>query len=490
MVRILYFIVYFVPSLPDTGNTSFKFAGDSISGIYNVQNSTDFIVLPMKIVIAGAGEVGTHLARMLSKENHDIVLLDNDPEKLAQISREVDLMTVTGSAHSFSDLKETGLNKAELFIAVTTSEERNVLACTMATYLGVGRTIARINNAEYLLQRYREKLKNMGVHELIYPESLAAKEIVSSVKLTGTRQYFEFSGGKLILMGIKIRENAPIVNHTLVELGPVLKEIMAVAITREHENIIPGGKDRIMNGDIVYFVTNRATQKHLFELTGKELFEVKNIMFLGGSRIAQKTIEKLGDNYRIKVIEESRERCNLLADQFENILVINGDGRNLDLLQEEGLARMDAFIATTGSSEVNLLSCHLAKSVGIKRTVAEVENFALINTAEGMDIGAIVNKKLIAASYIYRFTLNAEISNVKCLTSSDAEVFEFIARAGTRITQKPVRELDFPADAKLGGIIRGEQGFVVSGDTQIQEGDKVVVFTLPSGIKKLEKFFK
>jgi len=170
--------------------------------------------------------------------------------------------------------------------------------------------------------------------------------------------------------------------------------------------------------------------------------------------------------------------------------VINGDGRNLDLLQEEGLAKMDAFIATTGSSEVNLLSCHLAKSIGIKRTVAEVENFALINTAENMDIGTIVNKKLIAASYIYRFTLNAEISNVKCLTSSEAEVFEFIAKPGTRITEKPVRELDFPSEAKLGGIIRGDQGFVASGNMQVQEGDKVVVFTVPSGMKKLEKFFK
>lgn len=434
--------------------------------------------------------MGTHLARMLSREDHDIVLLDDDPERLVQISREVDLMTVTGSAHSFADLKETGLNKADLFIAVTTSEERNVLACSMATYLGVGRTIARINNSEYLLERYREKLRNMGIHELIYPESLAAKEIVSSLKFTGTRQLFEFSGGKLVLMGIKVRDNAPIVNKSLEELGPDLRDIVVVSIMRGHENVIPSGKDMILSGDIAYFVTNRGSQQRLFDLCGKELFAIKNIMFLGGSRIAQKAIEKLGDQFRIKVIEESKERCSYLADKFENILVINGDGRNLDLLREEGLDRMDAFIATTGSSEVNLLSCHLAKSMGIRRSVAEVENFALINTAESLDIGTIINKKLIAASYIYRFTLNAEISNVKCLTFSEAEVFEFIAKPGTKITQKPVRELDFPKDAKLGGIIRGEQGIIASGNTEIREGDKVVVFTLPSGIKKLEKFFK
>ncbi|GAP68560.1 Trk K transport system, NAD-binding component [Bacteroidales bacterium 6E] len=444
----------------------------------------------MKVVIAGAGEVGTHLARMLSRENHDIILLDDDPEKLNQISRDVDLLTIHGSAHSFVDLKQTGLNKADLFIAVTPYEERNVLACTMANYLGVGRTIARINNSEYLQERYREKLRNLGIHELIYPESLAAKEIVSSVKLTGTRQMIEFSGGKLVLLAIKIRSNAPIVNHTLEELHTRISDVIAVAIKRDKDTIIPQGKDYIRNNDIVFFVTNRSAQKMVFELAGKELYEIKNIMFLGGSRIAQKTIEKLGDQYRIKVIEIDKERCEKLADKFENVLVINGDGRDVDLLKDEGLEKMDAFIATTGSSETNMLSCHLAKMYGIKRTVAEVENFAFMGIAEGMDIGTMINKKLIAASYIYRFTLNAEISTVKCLTASDAEVFEFVAKPGARITQKPIKDLDFPEEAKIGGIVRDNQGYVADGKTQILEGDKVVVFTLPSGIKKLEKFFK
>jgi trk system potassium uptake protein len=444
----------------------------------------------MKVVIAGAGEVGTHLARMLSRENHDIVLLDDDPEKLAQISRDVDLLTIAGSAHSFTDLKQTGLNKADLFIAVTPFEERNVWACTMANYLGVGRTIARINNSEYLQERYREKLRNLGIHELIYPESLAAKEIVSSIKLTGTRQMIEFSGGKLVLLAIKIRSNAPIVNHTLEEFSMRIKDIVAVAIKRDRETIIPQGRDYIRNGDIVFFVTNRSAQSMVFELAGKELYEIKNIMFLGGSRIAQKTIEKLGDQYRIKVIEGNKERCELLADRFDNVLVINGDGRNMDLLVEEGLDKMDAFIATTGSSEINMLACHLAKSYGIKRTVAEVENFAFMGIAEGMDIGTLINKKLIAASYIYRFTMNAEISTVKCLTASEAEVFEFVAKPGARITQKQVKDLEFPPEAKIGGIVRDNQGYVADGSTQIMEGDKVVVFTMPSGIKKLEKFFK
>lgn len=444
----------------------------------------------MKVVIAGAGEVGTHLAKMLSNENHDIVLLDDSPEKLSLISNEVDLMTVTGSAHSFQDLKKTGLAKSDLFIAVTPFEERNVLACSMATYLGVERTIARINNSEYLKENYKAKLRNLGIDELIYPESLAAKEIVASVKQTGTRQIIEFSGGKLILLGIKVRNNAPILDTSFKDLAEKNAHILVVAINRDGITIIPKGDDSIKSGDIVFFVTTRSEQQNVFKLTGKKLFEVKNIMFLGGSRIAQKTIEKLGDQYRIKVIESDLERCEKIADKFENVLVINGDGRNIDILKEEGIDKMDAFVATTGNSETNILGCHLAKNFGIKRTIAEIENLAYMQIAENMDIGSIVNKKLNAASYIYRFTLNAAISKVKCLTASDAEVFEFIAKEGARITQKPIKDLDFPAEAKIGGIIRGNNGYIAHGYTQIQHGDKVVVFTLPSGIKKLEKYFK
>lgn len=444
----------------------------------------------MKIVIAGAGEVGTHLARMLTRENHDIVLLDDSPEKLSNISGDVDLLTITGSAHSFNDLKRTGLEKADLFIAVTPFEERNVLACSMASYLGVGRTIARINNSEYLQARYKAKLNNLGIHELIYPESLAAKEIVASVKQTGTRQLIEFSGGKLLLLGVKVRENAPVLNKTFKELSLENEHILVVAINRNNVTIIPKGTDFIQNGDIVFFITTKPEQQHVFELTGKKTFEVKNIMFLGGSRVAQKAIEKLGDQYRIKIIENNIEKCEYMADKFENALIINGDGRNLDLLKEEGIEKMDAFVATTGNSETNILSCHLAKNLGIRRTIAEVENIAYMNLAEQMDIGTIINKKLNAASYIYRFTLNAEISKVKCLTASDAEVFEFMAKEKAKITKRAIKDLGFPDEAIIGGIIRGENGYIAHGDTKIEVDDKVVVFTLPSGIKKLEKFFK
>ncbi|WP_321285510.1 Trk system potassium transporter TrkA [uncultured Sunxiuqinia sp.] len=444
----------------------------------------------MKIVIVGAGEVGTHLAKMLSKENHDIVLMDEDADKLHHISSQVDLLTLTGYANSFRDLKETGLSKADLFIAVTPYEERNIFACVQAKDMGVQRTVARINQGEYLTEKYKEKLKKLGVDELIYPESLAAKEIATSVKQVGTRQLIEFSQGKLILMGIKIRENAPILHKSLEEISYINSDVRAVAINRDSETIIPYGKNTIHNGDIVFFITTRANQNRVFELAGKEIFPVRNIMILGGSRIAQKTVERLGDSYNIKIIESNKVRSQKVADRFENVLVIQGDGRNMDLLKEERIERMDAFIAVTGNSETNILSCHLAKILGIKRTVAEVENIDFMGIAESMDIGSIINKKLIAASYIYKYTLGAEVAQAKCLTASDAEVFEFIAKEGSKITELPIKDLGFPDDAKIGGYVRGSKGFVAKGDTHIQENDKVVVFALPSAIKKLDKYFK
>jgi len=444
----------------------------------------------MKIVIAGAGEVGIHLAKMLANEDHDIVLMDSDTEKLRNLSDQLDLLTITGSANSFIDLHNADVDKADLLIAVTPYEERNIMACIMAKEMGVKKAVARINNGEYLLPQNKEKIKKMGVDELFYPESLAGKEVASSVKQVGTRQLIEFSGGKLILMGIKIRENAPIRNKTFEELASYDTKIHAVAINRFGENIIPHGKDYIRNGDIIFFITTREYQNKVYELTGKEIFPVKKIMILGASRIAQKTIERLGDHYRIKIIEIDKEKSLEVADRYDNVMVIHGDGRNLDLLKEERIERMDAFIAVTGNSETNILSCHLAKKMGIRRTVAEVENIDFMAIAEDMDIGSLVNKKLIAASYIYKYTLGAEIAQAKCLTASEAEVFEFIAKENSKITGATLKDLSLPVNITVGGFIRNGEGFVAKGDTLIQSGDKVVIFALPSGIKEVSKYFK
>jgi trk system potassium uptake protein TrkA len=359
----------------------------------------------------------------------------------------------------------------------------------IAKDLGAKRTVARVNNGEFLVRKNRSRIIRFGVDEIIYPENLAANEIVNSIKQVGTREMIEFSDGKLILMGIKIRENAFIHNRTLEEFSQISSKILVVAIIRGKKVFIPHGQDQILDGDIVYFLTTKANKNKVFEISGKELFVIKNILILGGSRIAQKTAEKLGDQYNIKIVESDRDRCIKIAAKLQNALIIHGDGRNLDLLKEESVEKMDAFVAVTGNSETNILSCQLAKSFGVKRTVAEIENIDFMNMAEGIGIGSIINKKLLAASYIIKYTIGGSVEQVKCLTAGDAEVFEFQVTSESKITERPIKELDFPEDAIIGGFIRGDTAHIASGFTQIKVGDLVVVFALPEAIPHLKRFF-
>ena len=443
----------------------------------------------MKIVIAGAGEVGTHLAKMLSKDEHDIILFDEAQDKLDDISAALDVLTVSGGAISISDLKQAGVANCDLFIAVTPFEDRNIVACQLAKHIGAKKTIARIDNQEFLFTQNRDYFKTLGIDELIYPEHLAAKEIITNIKQTSMRQIFEFSGGKLVLFAVKIREHAAILGIPLKDLHGDMGDFVIVAIARDSETLVPHGDDLIRVDDLVFFVAKPTSVESILQKAGKEKFVIKNVMILGGSRIAMKTAMRLGDGFNIKIIEQNKERAIKFTSKVSNALVIHGDGRDLELLRSEGIEQMDAFIAVTGNSETNILSCQLAKKMGVKRTIAEVENIDYIDFAEKIGIGGVINKKLLAASYIYRYTMNAEVSHVKCLTATDAEALEFIAREGSKVTKSIISKLDFPKEATIGGFIRNDQGYIASGNSQINPGDKVVVFTRPDALKKLSKFF-
>lgn len=445
----------------------------------------------MNIIIAGAGEVGTFLAKMLSHANHNITLIDMDEEKLNYINAHFDILTLNGSVSSIADLEKANVRKADLFIAVTNSEEVNLLAGTLSKKLGAKRTFARINNREFITPENRELFLSLGIDELIYPEILASKEILASVKQTGTRQLYEFKGGKLMLCAMKLREGAPVIGKTIKEANDLLDEqsFRTVAITREGETIIPSGKTVVKDDDLVYIVSNACGLTDALKFAGKKQHAVKNIMILGGSRIGKLVSLELQASHNIKIIEIDKEKCTFLADFLNNTLVINGDGRDLELLKDEGIDNMDAFIAVTGSSETNILSCLLAKKMGVKRTIAEVENMDFIHFADNVGIGTLINKKLIAASYIYKFTMKANVSSVKVITGTEAEVLEFVAREDSKITKSEIKNLDFPKDATIGGVIRGKLSFIAMGDTLIMPNDHVIVFCLPQSIRKVEKFF-
>lgn len=445
----------------------------------------------MKIIIAGAGAVGTHLAKLLSREKQDIILMDEDEEKLGRMGNNFDLMTVNVSPTSISGLKEAGVAGADLFIAVTPNESQNMTACMLATNLGAKKTVARIDNYEYLLPKNKEFFAKLGVDSLIYPEMLAAKDIVDAVKMSWIRQWWEFAGGALVLLGTKMRETAEILDVPLYELGGRNIPFHIVAIKRGNETIIPRGDDTIRLHDIVYFTTTKKYIPYIRKIAGKENYaDIRNIIIMGGSRIAVRTVQILPEYMRTKIIENDINRCNRLSELVDDdVMIINGDGRDIELLTEEGIKNAEAFVALTGSSETNILACLAAKRMGVTKTVAEVENIDYISMAESLDIGTVINKKFIAASHIYQMMLDADVSNVKCLTFANADVAEFTVKQGARITRSQIKDMGLPKGATIGGLIRNGEGILVTGNTLIQENDHVVVFCLGMMIKKLERFF-
>ena len=445
----------------------------------------------MKIIIAGAGNVGTHLAKLLSRERQDIILMDDDEEKLSTLSNNFDLMTVTASPSSISGLKEVGVKEADLFIAVTPDESRNMTACMLAHNLGALKTVARIDNYEYLLPKNKEFFQKLGVDSLIYPEMLAAKEIVSSMRMSWVRQWWEFCGGALILIGAKMREKAEILDIPLHQLGSPNIPYHVVAIKRGTDTIIPRGDDTIKLNDIVYFTTTRKYIPYIRKIAGKEDYaDVRNVMIMGGSRIAVRTAQYVPDYMQVKIVDNDLNRCNRLTELLDDrTMIINGDGRDMDLLIEEGLKNTEAFVALTGNSETNILACLAAKRMGVNKTVAEVENIDFIGIAESLDIGTVINKKMISASHIYQMMLDADVSNVKCLTFANADVAEFTVKADSKITKHLIKDLGLPKGTTIGGMIRNGEGILVTGDTLVRAGDHVVVFCLSMMIKKIEKYF-
>jgi trk system potassium uptake protein TrkA len=445
----------------------------------------------MRIIIAGAGEVGTHLAKMLSNENHEILLIDSEEDRLKPIDSSLDVLTYHGSATSVHLLQNAMKKKTDLFIAVTHSENTNITSAILAKRLGALKTIARIDNLEYLEPTNEEFFVSLGIDSLIYPELIAAREVLGLLHDTGTTEFMEFSGGKLAMYVQKLDEKAPIINKSLEEIAIKFKtdKYRAVAIKRNNTTIIPRGEEHFQVGDLVFVVSTHGGIDEMMKTSGKENFEAKSIMIVGGSRIGKHVALYMQKTCEVKLIDSDIDRCESLAEILDNTLIINGDCRDIDLLTREGITKMDCFISVTGNSETNILSCLLAKKMGVKKTIAEVENMEYINLAENIGIDTIINKKISAASRIFRHTTNPNVTQVKYLTGADAEVIEFNVPANAKITKGTLRSMDFPDDAIVGGGTREGVPFIANGDTIIKAGDKVVVFTLPSAYDKLSKFF-
>jgi trk system potassium uptake protein TrkA len=446
----------------------------------------------MKVVIVGAGAVGTHLSKLLSREHQDCILIDDDEERLSSLT-EYDVMTYQASPTSIHALKEAGVQHADLFVGVTPEESININACILAHALGAKKTVARIDNYEYLSAENQTFFKELGIDSLIYPEVLAAIDITNGLKLSWVRQRWDVHGGALILLGIKLRESAEILNQPLKDLCGPDDPYHIVAIKRNDDTIIPGGLDELHVNDLAYFMTTKEYIPYIRKIVGKEHYtDVKNVIIMGGGKTTVRAALNIPNYMSVKIIEKNNQRCEKLNELLDNeeAMIIHGDGRDLGLLEEEGIRNTQAFVALTDNAETNILACLTAKKLGVRKTVALVENLDYVNMAESLDIGTIINKKTIAASHIYQLMLDADVDNLRSLMVVDAEVAEFTAAPDSRVTKRAVKDLGLPFGVTIGGLVRNGVGMLVNGNSRIEAGDAVMVFCHEAKLQTLDKYFK
>ena len=446
----------------------------------------------MKIIIAGAYAIGTYLAKLLSRNNQDIILMDESLEKLEQLGSDFDLMTMNASCASITTLKEAGAESADLFIAVTPDENKNMTSCMIAKALGAKKTVAKVDNYEYVAPDLNDFFERLGISSIIYPELLAAKDINNGLKMSWVRQRWDVHDGALVMLGIKLRETCEILNKPLKDISGPDDPYHVVAIKRDGDTIIPGGNDELKLYDMAYFMTTRQYIPFIRKIVGKEHYvDVKNVMVMGGGRTAVRAVKTMPEYMNVKIIEANEQRCDRLNELLDDdrALIIHGDGRDVSLLQEEGIRSTQAFVALTGNAETNILACLTAKRMGVRKTVAMVENEDYVNMAESLDIGTIINKKAIAAGHIYQMMLDANVHNVRFLMNANADVAEFIPQEGSKITQKAVKDMRLPYGMTIGGLVRNGEGYLVSGNTRINAGDSVMVFCHSINMKKIENLF-
>jgi len=445
----------------------------------------------MNIVIAGDGEVGMHLAEALVRSNHNITIVDPHEELLKMMESHSDLMTITGDSTSTAVLQRANVKKADLMIAVLHDEHINLLTGIIAKKLGAKKVIARVNTMENLSPEVWRMYQDLGIDGLLSPEDIAAQEIISLLKKNASSETYDFAGGNLQLFMVKLESEAEILGKTVDEVTDQYEhiEFRVAAIHRRQTTFIPQGDEVFQVSDMVYVVTKPHAIKDIIKLSGKKQINVHNVMIIGGGRVGRITAKRLEKELNIKILEIDKERCMDLTNYLSEALVVNADARNLDLLEDEGIKDMDAFIAVTENTETNILTCLQAKSFGVKKTIALVENIDYIDISQNIGIDSIINKKLIAASYMVKYTLGAKVSTLKSLSGIDADIVEFEVRAGSAVTRKPIGQLAMPIDAIICGITRDGESFIATDDFQIETDDHVVVLALPAGIPAVERLF-
>lgn len=445
----------------------------------------------MKIVIAGAGGIGFHLAKLLSSAQQDIILIDSNREVLEYAQTHLDVQTISGDASSINILEKAELHNTDLFLAVTTRENDNLIASVLAKKLGAKQTIARINTISNLREEFRLTFNELGVDKIISPSLLAAQEIIRLLENNQMTDIFDFEDGRVSLIGLTIEESSPYIGKTIGEIKAHKETTYSpIAILRGNETILPRTATVMKRGDHVYFITEKKEVNSLLETIGKRNRKFKNIMFVGGNVISMTAAKHLEKDFKITIVEQDEKQCKLLIDQLNNTLVLKGDPSNIELLKEEGLEQMDAFISVTPNSETNIIASLMAETLGVHKTIALVENMDYTHISQNIGVNTIINKKIIAANNIFRYVRKGKVEAIASLHGVDGEVIEYIIHSESQLTSKPLRHLKIPENAIIGTVLRGENVIIPTGDFVLQVNDKVIVLALPSAIGKIETLFR
>ncbi|MBR1926969.1 MAG: Trk system potassium transporter TrkA [Bacteroidales bacterium] len=452
----------------------------------------------MKIVIQGAGEIGSHLAKMLSKEANDITIIDEDPQRLAKITAIADVIAIEGQPSSLKVMREAEVQDSDLFISVVpyVPQDVNIVSALLAKNLGAKKVTARIDDHDFLTPENKLLFKQMGIELMFCPEKLAADEIYELLKHSSSSESMDFARGKLQVEVFKIEEDSPLLDMKIAEFAAITSkdelQFRVIAISRGGKTIMPKFDTKLLYHDLVFIIATREGMRFLMKFLGKSNVETDKVMILGGSKIAELVADQLSRKIsHVKILEKDREQAMYLSEKLpDNVIVVVGDGRNSELLSEEGIKDYDAFLALTGKDEANVLACVSAKKFGIERTIAEVENIEYIHLAEEMGVDSVINKKLITAGRLFKFTLSGKARLVKYMSGTDAEVLEFTVPADSAITKGQLKDLAFPKDSVIGGVIRGSESMIAVGSTKIEPYDRVVVFALPHAVKDVDRFFK
>ena len=444
----------------------------------------------LRIIIIGAGKVGSQIAQTLSSENHDVTVIDKKENIRQDLDNNLDILTIVGNGANVRILEEAGIRKADMVIAVTGSDEVNMIACMTAKQFDVSKKIARIQNPEYMYTNSLSKEK-LGIDFIINPERATAKEIVKLLKTpTNVGEAQTFAGGRISLFGLKIDSSCNFINQKIkdINFGP---NTLLVAIYRNDRIIIPDGNDEVLLGDKVYLLIKKEDYADIELICNKKTTVMQNVLIFGGSKIGIQTaslLNKLG--MKTKLIEIDKEKCEQIAEQLPQTLIINGDGTNIELLKEEGIETIDGFVAVTGFDEENLLVSLLAKHLGTKKVVAKISRTNYIPILEKIGINAIVNPRMTTSAAILRLLRRGEIISLTLLKEGQAEVAELVAQPNSKITNKPLKNANLPSNAIVGAVIREGKVIIPHGENIISEGDRVIIFTMASDIKKLEQLFE